>query len=161
MTAESMKESALMDQVDPMSPSVQADFDAEKRDVWAACMSGLQHKCPNCATGPLYRSYLKVHDHCPHCSEALYHHRADDAPPYFTIFIVGHLIIPAMIAVEMAYAPALWLHGLIWAPAILLLCMGLLPRVKGFIVGLQWGLKMHGFDPSYDETKDYGGNLPT
>ena len=131
------------------------------RDVWQACFRGLQQKCPKCNEGALYRSYLKVHDQCPHCSEDLHHHRADDAPPYFTIFIVGHIIVPLMIALEIGYRPALWLHGLIWLPAILLLCYWLLPRVKGALVGLQWALFMHGFDPDHDEAKDYGGHLPS
>jgi uncharacterized protein (DUF983 family) len=76
----------------------------------------------------------------------LFHHRADDAPPYFTIFIVGHIIVSLVITVELVYWPPLWLHFVIWLPLTILLSLALLPVVKGAIVGLQWALKMHGFE---------------
>lgn len=115
---------------------------------------GARSRCPACGEGRLFRRYLKVADHCPFCHEALYHHRADDAPPYFTIIIAGHLLVPLLIAVEVALRPALWVHALIWVPVTLILCLALLPVVKGAIVGLQWALYMHGFDPNArdDET---------
>ena len=61
-------------------------------------MPGLRH-------GTLFRRYLKVADNCPACGEELHHHRADDAPPYFTILIVGHFVVGLVLAVEMAYRP--------------------------------------------------------
>src|SRR5262249_19636918 len=84
--------------------------DKPKRSVFAAMRRGAKGRCPACGTGRLYERYLKVADHCPGCGEALHHHRADDAPPYFTIFAVGHIVLPVMLAVEAAYRPAIWLH---------------------------------------------------
>ena len=52
-------------------------------------------------------SILKVADSCDACGEELHHHRADDAPPYFTMFIVGHIVIPLVLVVEKLWAPAL------------------------------------------------------
>ena len=46
-----------------------------------------------------------MHDHCPHCGEALYHQRADDAPAYFVILIVGHLVVPLALSLELALSP--------------------------------------------------------
>lgn len=96
----------------------------------------------------MYRSYLKVHDACTSCGEELHHHRADDAPPYFTIFIVGHIVVSAMLSVEMALAPPIWMHFAAWIPLTLALSLALLPAIKGAFVGLQWSLRMHGFDPN-------------
>ena len=42
----------------------------------------------------MFRAFLKVADHCPACGEALHHQRADDAPAYFVILIVGHIVVP-------------------------------------------------------------------
>ncbi|WP_088348083.1 MULTISPECIES: DUF983 domain-containing protein [Rhodomicrobium] len=124
------------------------------RAVFPAMLRGALGRCPACGEGHLFRRYLKVADHCPACGEALFHQRADDAPPYFTIFIAGHLLVPVLLAFEVAYHPALWVHALIWIPVTILLCMALLPVVKGAIVGLQWALYMHGFDPdSPDEAE--------
>ncbi len=40
------------------------------------------------------------------------------------------------------------------APLTVTLCLTLLPLVKGAIVGLQWALYMHGFDPDEREEAD-------
>ena len=104
--------------------------------------------CPSCGAGHLYWQYLKVSDSCDHCGQELHHHRADDAPPYFTILLVGHIVFPLIFIVERYWEPALWIHFGIWIPLLVLLCLLVLPIVKGTIVGLQSALRMHGFDQS-------------
>jgi uncharacterized protein (DUF983 family) len=121
------------------------------RPVFCSLLRGAAHKCPACGTGAMFRRYLKVSDACPQCGEALHHHRADDAPAYFTIVIVGHIVVSLVLAVEMAYRPALWVHAALWLPLTVILTILVLPSVKGALVGLQWALLMHGFDP---EAKD-------
>src|SRR5262245_31321498 len=117
-----------------------------QRDWTRALLSGFRLRCPACGTGRLFGRYLKVHDTCPGCGEALHHHRADDAPPYFTILIVGHVVVGAILPVERAFAPPMWLHAALWLPLTLALTLWLLPRIKGSIVGLQWAFYMHGFE---------------
>jgi uncharacterized protein (DUF983 family) len=75
----------------------------------------------------------------------MHHHSADDAPPYFTVMIVGHIVVPLLFLVERSWHPPLWLHFATWLPLTLVLTLWLLPRVKGAIVGLQWALQLHGF----------------
>lgn len=108
-------------------------------------LRGLKQTCPACGEGALYRAYLKVNDHCPSCGEELHHHRADDAPPYFTILIVAHIMGAGILWLEQTYAPPTWVHWAICGPLLLVLCLGLLPRIKGALIGLQWALRMHGF----------------
>ncbi|MBO0764579.1 MAG: DUF983 domain-containing protein [Hyphomicrobiaceae bacterium] len=120
------------------------------RDWWGAVLNGFRLRCPACRRGALFGRYLKVNEACPACGEALHHHRADDAPPYFTILIVGHLIVGAILSVERAFLPPLWLHAVVWLPLTVILCLALLPRIKGAIVGLQWALYMHGFGGAAD-----------
>lgn len=119
-----------------------------QRDTQQAVLRGLKCRCPACGTGALYKSYLKVADTCPSCGEELHHQRADDAPPYFTMLITGHIIVAGVMAVEEAYSPPLWVHMSIWTPLLLALTLFLLPRIKGALVGLQWALRMHGFGGS-------------
>lgn len=90
--------------------------------------------------------YLKVREICGDCGVELHHQRADDAPPYFTILIVGHLILPGVLLLERAAQPPTWVHYGIWLPLTVGLTLALLPRVKGALVGLQWALRMGGFD---------------
>ena len=82
---------------------------------------------------------------CAACGEELHHHRADDAPPYFTIFLVGHLVLPPLLLIERSLQPDIWLQLAVWLPLCLLLSLWLLPKVKGAVIGLQWSKYMHGF----------------
>jgi len=114
---------------------------------WKLAMwRGFQHRCPACGRGPIFAKFLKVSDTCSHCGEELHHQRADDAPPYFTIFIVGHIVVPLVLTVEKLWAPPLAVHFVLWTVVTLALTAVLMPSVKGAIVGLQWALRMHGFD---------------
>ncbi len=119
-----------------------------KRSLSSAMWRGAKGQCPACGTGRMFDKYLKVTHSCSECNEELHHHEADDAPPYFTILILGHLLIPVVIAVERVFTPPLWLHAAIWVPIILLLSLILLQITKGAIVGLQWAYLMHGFGKS-------------
>jgi uncharacterized protein (DUF983 family) len=125
---------------------------SELQRSWKQAMTrGFLCRCPSCGQGRLFRTYLKTVDTCAHCGEDLHHQRADDAPPYFTMMIVAHLVIPAMVIIERIWQPAIWLQLSFWLPATLILTLALLPTVKGAIVGLQWALRMHGFGFIDDE----------
>ncbi len=110
-----------------------------------AVWRGLRRRRPYCGVGPVFAAFMKIADRCGHCSEALHHQRADDAPPYFTIMIVGHIVVPSVLVVERLWRPELIVHFALWLPATVLLTLLLMPRVKGAVVGLQWALRMHGF----------------
>jgi uncharacterized protein (DUF983 family) len=111
---------------------------------WTGLRRGFSGKCPNCGEGTLFYSYLKVNPLCPHCGLALGEFRADDAPPYFTILIVGHIIVPAMLILEQLEHPAEWIHMALWLPLTLGLSLFLLPRIKGAVIGAQWSAKIRG-----------------
>lgn len=125
-----------------------------KRSIWAAMKNGLRCKCPKCGKGKLFRAYLKVNDICPNCGEDLHHHRADDAPPYITMAIIGHLIVGAILHIEMAYEwePIMYIY--IFVPLALILSLAMLPAVKGIVVAIQWAAYLHGFDPNHTEEID-------
>ena len=101
-------------------------------------LRGLRGRCPHCGEGRLFRAFLKVADHCPACGEALHHQRADDAPAYFVILIVGHIVVPLALAVETAFAPSYWVHVVLWLPLTLGLSLALLQPIKGALVAWQW-----------------------
>lgn len=115
------------------------------RPIFAALWRGFRARCPGCGRGALLYRYLKVDSHCRACGEALYHQRADDAPPYVTILLVGHLVVPLILLVERQWAPPLLIDWLLWVPLTLVLTLVLLPRVKGALIALQWACRMHGF----------------
>jgi uncharacterized protein (DUF983 family) len=126
-------------------PAAAAD-EEPARDTWLAMKRGFLERCPNCGKGRMFGRYLKVNAECPACHEELHHQRADDAPPYFTIVIVGHIVGAAMLAVEeINDALPLWLHAIVWPLFVVALSLALLPRIKGALIAYQWALRMHGF----------------
>lgn len=118
----------------------------EARPLWPAVWKGMRLRCPKCGTGKLFRAYLKVADRCPHCGEDLHHHRADDLPPYIAIVIVGHVIVGAMLHLEMARSVSPLVYLFTMVPLAVLMPLVMLPSIKGAVVGLQWANRMHGFD---------------
>jgi uncharacterized protein (DUF983 family) len=135
------------------------------RPIWRSLKRGFACRCPHCGQGRLFGKFLKVVDRCVACGEELHHHRADDAPPYFVIVIVGHIVVPLVLAVELAYAPPYWVHAALWWPLIVGLSLALLQPIKGAVVGWQWAHYMHGFDPNHTGDEDGPGwilpNTPT
>ena len=111
-----------------------------------AMWRGFLCKCPACGKGSLFARFLKATDACAACGDEMKHHRADDLPAYLVIVIVGHAIVPGILAWEIYSAPDPWLQMAVWLPLTLFSCLGLLQPVKGSIIGLQWHLGMHGFD---------------
>jgi uncharacterized protein (DUF983 family) len=121
------------------------------RDKIQAVWRGFLGRCPNCGKGHMFRAYLKVNDRCPVCHEELYHQRADDAPPYVTMFIVAHVVVALLLSVEAVWVDApFWLEAVIFSIVTVLLSLVILPRVKGALVALQWSLRMHGFSSTTD-----------
>ncbi len=105
-------------------------------DTKTAMLRGLRGACPACGQGRLFSGFLSVPDRCASCEAPLGQVRADDAPPYFTIFAVGHVVVPGMLWLEKAHAPELWVHAAIWLPLTLGMTMALIRPVKGATIGL-------------------------
>ena len=123
----------------------------EKRDVWTALKRGFRGRCPRCGEGKLFRAYLKVDDHCSACGLDFTPHRADDLPAYLVIIIVGHIVVPTALLIETDFSPPVWLQLSIYLQLTLILSLALLQPVKGAVVGVQWALRMHGFDEQNPE----------
>jgi uncharacterized protein (DUF983 family) len=121
---------------------------SETRDVGLAIRRGMLLRCPHCGKGHMFRAFLKVADTCDVCGEELFHHRADDFPPYISIFITGHLIVGLLLELQYHFEIAPWMYMVTLVPLAAALPLVLLPSIKGAVVGLQWAHRMHGFDRS-------------
>ena len=109
---------------------------------------GLRGRCPACGEGQIFDGYLKVVGVCRDCAAPLGLARADDAPPYFTILLVGHIIVPLLYLVERSSQPPLWIMSAIFLPLTLFLALGLIRPIKGGTVGLMLNLNMLKSDQS-------------
>lgn len=101
----------------------------------AVATRGARNRCPNCGKGRVFAGYLKVVPECSVCHAPLGELQADDAPPYFTIFLIGHLLVPIVFLVERSYQPPMWLHMAVWLPLFTMLSMAALRPIKGATVG--------------------------
>jgi uncharacterized protein (DUF983 family) len=107
-------------------------------------LRGFRNRCPNCGHGALLAGYLLPHETCSSCSEPNGEIKAHDAPPYITILVVGHIVVPLLVIVEQMASPPTWVQLSIWLPVTLLLTLGLLPRIKGAWMGFMWTLRLKG-----------------
>ena len=108
-------------------------------DFLTALKRGWFGRCPRCGEGRLFGGFLKMQSHCSKCGLVLEPFRADDAPAYFTILIVGHIVVPLVLAVERyGDTPPLWFHAALWLPLSVALSLALLPRIKGAVIATLW-----------------------
>ncbi len=112
--------------------------------VATAFARGAMGRCPACGQGKLFSGYLRVVDECSHCHAPVGRIRADDAPPYFTIFVAGHVLLPFVFLVEKAWHPEMWVHMAIWLPAFAIVSTLLLRPVKGMVVAWMMRLGLTG-----------------
>lgn len=124
-----------------------------------AMTRGLRGRCPACGDGKLYWRYLKVQPRCPACDHDLARYPADDGPAYFTILIVGHLVVAPLLLFPIIWqAPAAAVVPATLIP-LALATMGLLPVVKGAFIGLLMHLRVKDSDEAL-HTADPAANKP-
>jgi uncharacterized protein (DUF983 family) len=108
--------------------------------IWTGIRRGVSHRCPTCGKGRLFDGFLKIRTPCEVCGADNTIYPSDDFPPYLTILAVGHLVIPLLVWTDFRFAPPLWLQAAIWVPITVLLCLALLPTMKGAASGLCWAV---------------------
>jgi uncharacterized protein (DUF983 family) len=109
---------------------------------------GLLGRCPACGKTHLFNGYLRVVAECTNCRAPLGLARADDAPPYFTILVTGHIVVPLIFMADRMGEPPIWVMSAIFVPLTLVLALGLLRPIKGGTVGLMLNLNMLKSDAS-------------
>jgi uncharacterized protein (DUF983 family) len=106
---------------------------------------GFSGRCPACGKAPLFRAFLKNVDVCPRCGQRWDLHEADDLPPYLVILLLGHIVVPTVASMEMAFDPPIWVAMSITLPLTVGLAIGLIQPVKGAVIAYQWWHRLQGF----------------
>jgi len=70
--------------------------------------------------------------------------RTDDAAPWLTILVVGHIVGPLIVIAERNYQPSIEAMIGIFIPMTLVLTLWMLPHAKGALLGLMWALRLRG-----------------
>jgi len=115
-----------------------------RRPLWKAVRRGLRCRCPACGEARLFTGYLTLRATCPACGLDTQRYRADDAPAYFTIAIVGHIVVPLLLLTEKLYAPSTLFQTAFWLPITLMLTLAILPRAKGALIAVNWATEAGG-----------------
>ncbi|MBV8593808.1 MAG: DUF983 domain-containing protein [Caulobacteraceae bacterium] len=119
--------------------------DDTKTALRPAMLRGLRGRCPHCGEGPLFYRYLKVSPACACCAHDLDAYPADDGPAYFTILLVGHLVVAPLFFFSLMWrAPVAVVVPMTLIP-LFVLTLVVLPRVKGAVIGLLYanGVSRH------------------
>ena len=124
------------------------------RPLWRSIFRGAISRCPNCGDGKLFAGWLRPVDRCAACAEDYTPQRADDLPPYLTIFVVGHVVVAGYLVTERTLPLGAWGQLALWVPITLVLSLVLMRPFKGGTIGLQWALRMHGFGEGEREPDD-------
>ena len=123
----------------------------EQPKTGSALSAGLRGRCPRCGIGALFSGYLTVAPVCKHCGLGLSGHDSGDGPAVAATFILGTAVIALAAAVEITFAPPLWLHAVLWAPAVIGGTLVLLRPLKGLTIAIQYRTR------AVDEPEQLGG----
>lgn len=108
------------------------------RSLWR----GARERCPACGEGPLFYRYLKVSSECGRCGHDLDQYPSDDGPAYFTILLMGHVVVLPLLLFDFIWkAPAAVVVPVVLVPLAALTLLAL-PRVKGAVIGLLYSLRV-------------------
>jgi uncharacterized protein (DUF983 family) len=115
------------------------------RDSGPAMWRGLLGRCPNCGETSMFDGYLALIDRCRTCGEPIGEYRAADGPAFFTICIVGLLLIPILGFGFVVFRPEPVTLLLVVSLLVAILTLVVLRLVKGVFVGYLWS--QHERDP--------------
>jgi uncharacterized protein (DUF983 family) len=111
-----------------------------------AALRALRGRCPCCGEGKLMRSYLKQVEQCSVCGEQFGQIRADDAAPWLTIIVVGHIFLPLAFMLDWNWMPT-WAAMVSMSTLFAALALAILPRAKMLFLAILWQTRAPGYKP--------------
>lgn len=117
------------------------------RDLRSALSRGLKGHCPACGEARLFGRFLKPVPHCPACGQDWTVQTADDLPAYLVVLVVGHMLAPFIVGLNLHYDISTAVQMALWPSLALVMSMLMIQPIKGAVIGLQWARRMQGFAP--------------
>jgi uncharacterized protein (DUF983 family) len=114
----------------------------------SALAAGLRSRCPACGRGPLFEGFLSVRRRCPACGADLSGQDSGDGAVAFIVLLVGAVVVTLELLTEVAYAPPVWLHLVLWLPLTVILVLALMRPFKSVLIALQYKHRRHDFGAS-------------
>jgi len=121
------------------------DLPNTERDLRGALARGVKGSCPACGGAALFGRFLKPVGRCPACGQNWMLHSADDLPAYLVVLVVGHVLVPFVVAANLRFDIPTGLQMALWPGLALILAMLMIQPAKGAVIAFQWARRMHGF----------------
>ncbi|MBC6982715.1 DUF983 domain-containing protein [Caulobacter sp. 17J80-11] len=98
-------------------------------------------RCPRCGKGKLYKGFLTLAPSCSVCGLDFSFADPADGPAFFSMSIVGLVIMGLFAWVEVAYRPPIVFHLVGTLPLLVIGCLATLRPIKGWLVASQYYYK--------------------
>jgi uncharacterized protein (DUF983 family) len=99
------------------------------------------HRCPSCQEGSLYAGLLRLKDTCNLCGLDYSEHDVGDGPAFFTITLLGFVVVGLAFALEIFVRPSYAVHAAVVLGAMALLTPVCLRFFKSYLIALKY--KVH------------------
>ncbi len=86
----------------------------------------------------MFSGFLTIAPSCDACGADFSKADVGDGAAVFVMFVAGFIVVVPALFVELQFQPPLWLHGLLWLPLTLVVCIALLRPFKGLLFALQY-----------------------
>ena len=96
----------------------------------------------------MFEGFLAVRSRCPACGADLSAQDSGDGPVAFIVLIVGGIVVALALLTEVAYAPPVWLHLVLWLPLTVILVLAMMRPFKSVLIALQYKHRRHDFGAS-------------
>jgi uncharacterized protein (DUF983 family) len=110
---------------------------------WRAALTGT---CPRCGKGRLWAGFLAVRPTCAACGLDLARHDSGDGPAVFLIFVLGFVVVPIVLWIEMTWRPPIWVHAGVTLVLVIGLALALLRPAKALVLALQYRHRSEDFE---------------
>ncbi len=100
--------------------------------------TGLSGRCPRCGEGPMFSGFLTLAPKCEVCGLDYAFADAGDGPAVLVTLFAGFIVLGIALAVEIAYEPPFWVYAAVFLPLTLVVCLGMLRPLKGFLIASQY-----------------------
>lgn len=106
--------------------------------IWPRLWRGIKLRCPKCAQGKLFRSYLKPVEHCSNCTQHWGNVRADLAPAWAAMTIAAHVTVLIWHFFFWQTDMPNWQLTSILCVIATAICLIALPPMKGLFMAIIW-----------------------
>lgn len=100
--------------------------------------TGLTGRCPRCGDGKLFNGFIDLAPRCDVCGLDYSFADSGDGPAVFVSLFGGFVVIGIALWTQIAYEPPVWLQLVIFLPLTLIVCLGMLRPLKGFLIASQY-----------------------